>query len=81
VVNAWGRLIGMITTTSDASQTSGRDLRAITLNYINRDIALQTGENLSQYLAGDLQAKVSVFNQNTAQSMINQYVEIIAKQQ
>lgn len=50
LVNAWGRLVGLITTMSDAQITSNRDLRAITLSYIHRDIERQSGMGLEEIL-------------------------------
>lgn len=80
VVNTWGRLIGLIATTSAAPQTGARQLHAITLSYINRDIAAQTGLNLTQYLSGDLSALGDTFTQNTAPSLLSQYMQVLAKQ-
>ena len=53
IVNAWGRLIGVITTTSEGMTTADRDLRATTLSYINRDLATQTGLDLDTFLGLD----------------------------
>jgi S1-C subfamily serine protease len=53
IVNAWGRLIGVITTTSEGNTTGERRLRGITLSYIDRDLVAQTGSSLSQTLAMD----------------------------
>ena len=43
VINEWGRLVGIISTTSEGTTTAERELRAITLAYINRDISRATG--------------------------------------
>jgi len=53
ISNQWGRLVGIITTTSEAATTAERDLRGITLSYINRDIKAQTGNDLTSILGGD----------------------------
>lgn len=53
IANAWGRLIGVITTTSDGVTTGERTLRGVTLSYIDRDIATQTGSSLSDFIARD----------------------------
>lgn len=50
VVNAWGRLIGLISTMSNGVTTSDRDLRAVTLSYINRDLKAQSGTDLDSVL-------------------------------
>ncbi len=52
VVNEWGYLVGIITTTSDGATTADRELRALTLSYINREILNGTGMNLEALLVG-----------------------------
>ena len=78
VVNAWGQLIGIITTTSEGATTAERDLRAITLNYIDRDLTAQTGSGLSALLSGDITAKAADFNAYEASSLINLLIEEIS---
>ena len=75
VANTWGRLIGIITTTSDGPTTADRDLRAITLSYINRDIKIQSGMDLTSYLSGDLASEEADFNANVAPALIQQYIQ------
>lgn len=53
IANAWGRLIGIITTTSDGETTGERTLRGVTLSYIDRDIAAQTGSSLLTFISRD----------------------------
>ncbi|MDB5238317.1 MAG: hypothetical protein JWM46_587 [Candidatus Kaiserbacteria bacterium] len=79
IVNAWGRLIGVITTTSTGATTADRDLRGITLSYINRDIAAQTGSTLLNYLNGDLAAKTAAFTANDAPALYNLIIDQIAR--
>ena len=79
VVNQWGRLIGIIATTSDAPTTAQRDLRAITMSYIDSDLSVQTGSDLSKFLDGDLNAKVTSFNANIAPGLLNQYIQTLSK--
>ena len=78
VLNAWGYLIGLITTTSDAPTTAGRDLRAITLSYINRDIQLQSGMDIGSFLNGDLTSEEADFNVNVAPGLIQQYIKLLS---
>lgn len=73
VVNPWGRLIGLITTTSEGATTADRDLHALTLSYINRDIAAQTGTDLSAYAQGDIAARQNAFNANVLPGLMDQY--------
>lgn len=74
VVNPWGRLIGIITTTSSGATTADRDLRAITLSYIDTDLKAQTGLDLNATLAGDLQQEQKTFDANLAPQMLQQYI-------
>jgi S1-C subfamily serine protease len=61
IVNAWDRLIGIITTTSNGDTTAQRDLRGITLGYINRDLSAQTGFDLEAALRIDPRAQTANF--------------------
>ncbi len=70
VVNGWGRLIGIISTTSEGTTTAQRDLRAITLSYIDRDIAAQTGSGLPSFLGGDVAGKAAAFKTDEAPGII-----------
>jgi len=77
VVNAWDKLIGMITTTSDGATTADRALHALTLSYIDRDLRAQTGQGLASYLEGDLAAKEQDFNTTWLQHLIDMYIKQI----
>jgi len=70
IVNAWGRLIGVITTTSDGSTTGERKLRGITLSYIDRDLLAQTGSSLSAYISGDLRLMTTQFSTESAPALV-----------
>jgi S1-C subfamily serine protease len=77
VVNAWDKLIGMITTTSDGATTADRALHALTLSYIDRDLRAQTGQGLASYLEGDLAAREQDFNTTWLQHLIDMYIKQI----
>ena len=79
IVNAWDKLIGLITTTSDGATTAERSLRAITLSYINRDIQTQTGSDLLSFLDGDLAAIEDEFNTMWLQHLTGLYIQQISK--
>ena len=79
VTNQWGYLIGLIATTSDAPTTAARDLRAITLSYINRDIKIQTGSDLNTFLSGDLVTKEDSFNNDSAAGLLKQYIQLLSR--
>jgi hypothetical protein len=81
VVNPWGRLIGIVTTTTEAASTADRNLRAITLSYISSDFKAQTGLSLSAFLAGDLASEQADFNTHTAPSLLSQYISKLQSQQ
>jgi S1-C subfamily serine protease len=77
VLNAWGRLIGIITTTSEAKTTGERDLRAIALSYIDRDLTLQRGDSLVHLLEGDVGLKAFDFNSTTAPTLVELLLKAI----
>lgn len=77
VVNAWNYLVAMVSTTSPGPTTEQRDLRALTLAYINRDLADQSGETLEQILSGDLQTEAASFTGNQAPKLIAQYLSTL----
>lgn len=51
VVNEWGYLIGLISTTSDGDSTGNRDLRATSLPHIYRSFEDHTGLSLHTFLS------------------------------
>lgn len=74
-VNAWGRLVGILTTTSEGKTTAERDLRAVTLSYIDRDLTVQMGTGLSGMLQGDPSAKTIEFTASTAPRLLKLLIE------
>jgi S1-C subfamily serine protease len=80
VVNAWGRLIAIIATTSAGTTTADRDLRAVDLSYIDRDLAIQSGSDLETSLAGSPSAGVQSFTSNIAPQLIQQYIAALSQQ-
>jgi len=79
VVNAWGQLVGLLSTTSEGETTAERDLRAITLSYLSRDLALQTRFDLPTILGGDVVAQALDFNTQIAPRLIDIYLAQIEK--
>ena len=79
IVNAWGRLIGLIVTTSEGLTTGQRDLHALTLSYINRDIETQSQYDLPTILGGNLVAEADDFNTNAAPALIQLYIDQLLK--
>ncbi|MBI4079720.1 trypsin-like peptidase domain-containing protein [Candidatus Kaiserbacteria bacterium] len=78
IVNMWGYLIGIITTTSEGPTTADRELRALTLSYINRDLRTQTGLNLAELLAEDPAALAAHYRANLAPPLTNLLIDQIA---
>ena len=56
-----GKLVGIISTSSDGPTTDVRDLHAITLAHVNRSIQAENGTGLSMFLSGDIALKASDF--------------------
>lgn len=81
VINEWGRLVGIISTTSEGATTAERELRAITLAYIDRDIQSSTGSSLSNFLSGDLTSIVAQFMTNNAPALAQQIIDQLPKAQ
>ena len=75
IVNAWGYLVGIMTTMSNSN--THRDVQAITLSYIDHDLMTQTGSNLSTFLLGDLNAKEVDFRIHLVPNLIKQYSAVL----
>lgn len=75
IINAWGRLIGLITTTSEGATTAERDLRGITLSYIDRDIKAESGSSLATLLAGNPAALATEFTAKTAPALVSELLK------
>ena len=78
VVNGWGYLTGIITTTSDGVTTADRELHALTLSYIDRDLFAQSGVNLMTLLQQDADVQVATFKTDQAKTLTKQLTEQIA---
>jgi S1-C subfamily serine protease len=66
VVTKEGKLSGLVVTSTDAPDLKDRQLGAITISYINRDLEYQTDENIREFLNTDLD------------SLANRFTKIIA---
>ena len=74
VVNPWGKLIGVITTTSEGVTAFQRDMRALSLSYVSRDLQIQTGRTLEGFLQGDVHETAASFNATIAPGLIQLYL-------
>jgi S1-C subfamily serine protease len=79
VVNAWGQLVGLIATTSGGDTTAQRDLRAVTMSYINRDLMAQTQLSLSAILNGDIATETADFSANAAPGLLQLYIKQLSQ--
>ncbi len=79
VVNQWNRAIGLVTTTSDGATTGERDLHAITVAYINRDILALTGKSLGEILAPSPIESARVFENTEAARLTQLLIDQIAQ--
>ncbi len=70
-------LLGLIVTSSDAPSTDGRDLRALSTEYIIRDFAEERGIPLAQYLARDLNQERALFSLTTAPTLSAALVSVL----
>lgn len=70
IVNAWAKLIGLITTTSNGDTTGERELRGITMSYIDRDMAIQSGTSLTTHLLGNPAMQSAEFSARYAPALV-----------
>ena len=77
VVNLWGYVTGIITTTSDGLTTAERELRAITTSYINRDLSTRAGLGLAAILSGNLQITAANFKANHGSALTELLIDQI----
>lgn len=64
VIDAFGRLAGIIVTTTMEKSTANRDLQAITISHIDREIKRRADFGLEAMLKGNIQSLSSQFNKN-----------------
>lgn len=80
VVDDNKKLIGIISTSSDGSSTSDRDLRAITTAYINRDLQDTTGVTLTHFIAQDSAVYAQNFQASIAPGLSKLIIDELNKQ-
>lgn len=77
IVNQWGKLVGIISTTSSGPITT-RNVDAISLNYIDSDIASSTSKHLLS-LIDNASQETHLFNMLFGPSIIEQYRKALAQ--
>lgn len=78
VVDQDGKLLGLITTSSDADTTAGRELRAITSAYIDRHLIKNANTTLSS-IASNSAVFAATFNANIAPGLTKALSDVILK--
>ncbi len=79
VVNPFGKLIGILTTSSAGATTGERDLRAITLNHISRSFKEHTGDDFSKLLEGNFSKSAENFNRTIAPTLKKLFEDELSK--
>jgi hypothetical protein len=80
VINAaTGSLIGIITTETQGTTTSSRDLNAITLAHVNRSLTALGQGGIAGMLGGDVLEKAATFNSTVAPSEIQTLEAVLNK--
>lgn len=80
VVDSKSTLIGIITTSSDGKTTSTRDLNAITIPYIARDLESELKMNLLQFLSTGPEEFAKTFASTTAPTLTKLITDELTKQ-
>ncbi|MCX6701891.1 MAG: serine protease [Candidatus Zambryskibacteria bacterium] len=81
VVDKNSSLIGIISTSSNGNTTSNRELNAITLAYINRNLQSEIGLTLPEFLSQDLASFAKTFQETTAVNLTKILTDEIIKNQ
>lgn len=69
VVDASGKLVGIVVTSSTEATTDKRDLHAITLSHIERSLWQESATSLESLLTGDFVARAEEFNRDVAPAL------------
>ncbi len=80
VVNARGKLVGVIVTSTDSDTTGGRDLRAITLAHIDRSLARYAATSFSELLGNSLASSALDFQTGTAPTLTRLLTDYLDRQ-
>ena len=64
-----GKVVGVFVTSTEAATTGERDLRAITIEYIQRALLEEHRNSLETLLEGDIAAKAEQFNLGVAPTL------------
>lgn len=78
VVNQWDRLIGIITTTSEGTTTAQRDLRALTMDYIDKDMVRELGFGLDTLPRQEIPAMRLRFLARNADDFADEFIRYLS---
>ena len=79
IVSNENKLIGIIVTSTKADTTAERDMRAVTLGYINRALTKNATTTIDGLLLGNITLKAKLFNLSTAPILTNLLLEKLTK--
>lgn len=79
VMNAWGRLVGIIVTTSDGKTTSERDLRAISISHVDRSMRTHEGIGLTEFLDGNVEIRANSFRENKLGALAQKLIDELTR--
>ena len=68
-----------ITTIGEGETTAERELRAISLNYVNRSVSIQTGFGLETFLSRDLSTVANDFRATMAPALRQLFIDQISR--
>jgi hypothetical protein len=79
VVDKHAMLIGVISTSSNGSETKDRNLNAITMAYVNRDIQKELGISLADFLTQDEENFAKVFASTSSPTLSKLIIDELNK--
>lgn len=79
VVNKDGLLSGLVVTATESVQTSDRDLRAISINHINRSLLEETGLGIEEIIEGDILEQQKNFEATKNSLFRDIFIKILSK--
>jgi len=77
VVNNWGRLAGLIVTARNAETTSERDLRALTMEHIDRVLFAEENTTLEKFLSQSVPVIMENFAANNREELLGAFLDAI----
>ena len=79
VANLWGYLVGIISTTSEGTTTAARELRALSTDYINRALIIESGKGIDSALQNNTEDELRQFEQTLLPSLSKTYLTLLKR--